>query len=91
MSYKRADDLDGNDTTRQYNATALNGIVTPIHLSSSFTQNNDEAIERIGMVRSETAESTLSQEGPKIPRGGVIGRTPTPPSAPTPVYDKDAR
>lgn len=25
------------------------------------------------------------------PRGGVIGRTPTPPSAPTPVYEKDAR
>ncbi|XP_018363747.1 PREDICTED: cGMP-dependent protein kinase 1-like isoform X2 [Trachymyrmex cornetzi] len=25
------------------------------------------------------------------PRGGVIGRTPTPPSAPTPVYEKDAK
>ncbi|KAL6418039.1 hypothetical protein ACFW04_012386 [Cataglyphis niger] len=25
------------------------------------------------------------------PRGGVIGRAPTPPSAPTPVYEKDAR
>lgn len=25
------------------------------------------------------------------PRGGVIGRTPTPPSAPTPIYEKDAR
>nr|XP_012147410.1 PREDICTED: cGMP-dependent protein kinase, isozyme 1-like isoform X2 [Megachile rotundata] len=25
------------------------------------------------------------------PRGGIIGRTPTPPSAPTPVYEKDSK
>lgn len=40
----------------------------------------------------EEARSSSDADPPvSNPRGGVIGRTPTPPTAPTPVYDKDAK
>lgn len=40
----------------------------------------------------EDASSASDTDQPvSNPRGGVIGRTPTPPTAPTPVYDKDAK
>lgn len=38
-----------------------------------------------------TAAANNGEQHTNNPRGGVIGRTPTPPSAPTPIYEKDAR
>ncbi|KAK0078373.1 hypothetical protein PV325_002567 [Microctonus aethiopoides] len=92
MSYKRADDVDGNGINIKYpTSTKLNGSSPPSYFTATNSIKNHECNEQTGMVRSETAESTLSQQATKNPRGGVIGRTPTPPSAPTPVYEKDAR
>jgi len=39
----------------------------------------------------DTAAVNNGEQHVNNPRGGVIGRTPTPPSAPTPIYEKDAR
>ncbi|XP_076375179.1 uncharacterized protein LOC117218023 isoform X2 [Megalopta genalis] len=41
--------------------------------------------------REDAGPATDADRPVNNPRGGVIGRTPTPPSAPTPVYDKDAK
>ncbi|XP_076626796.1 cGMP-dependent protein kinase, isozyme 1 [Colletes latitarsis] len=39
----------------------------------------------------DVKNSENSDQPTHNPRGGVIGRTPTPPSAPTPVYEKDTK
>lgn len=92
MSYKRADDVDGNGINIKYpTSTKLNGSSLPSYFTATNSMKNHECNEQTGKVRFETAESILSQQATKNPRGGVIGRTPTPPSAPTPIYEKDAR
>ncbi|XP_034942129.1 ATP-binding cassette sub-family C member Sur-like [Chelonus insularis] len=90
MSYKRAGDLDDNGMIRQFSSSAtLNGS-GPLNVYTPTSKKNGRKPEQ-GLMRSDTIESDISQQGLKIPRGGVIGRTPTPPSAPTPIYEKDAR
>ncbi|KAH0561479.1 cGMP-dependent protein kinase, isozyme 1-like [Cotesia glomerata] len=82
MSYKRAADLDSTEIISHYANPTSNG--------SAHLNIEARGFEMVNLVRSSTAESNLSVQT-KIPRGGVIGRTPTPPSAPTPIYEKDPR
>ncbi|XP_012273063.1 cGMP-dependent protein kinase 1 isoform X2 [Orussus abietinus] len=92
MSYRRSDDPDlGNSVIRLVPGSALPGTWGPSEHSNSkgrvtFSENNDS---RHQDRKSDTSSS--DEPHTNIPRGGVIGRTPTPPSAPTPIYEKDSR
>lgn len=55
-------------------------------------EQQEETIPPPSNADDSSADSrTNSEEIVKNPREGVIGRTPTPPSAPIPVYEKDVR
>ncbi|XP_051156958.1 cGMP-dependent protein kinase 1-like isoform X1 [Leptopilina boulardi] len=79
--------------------TVLNGTGPPsnsklVNLSSPSTLYISPNEERIESQDDRLSSPPLTPEWehpPSNPRGGVIGRTPTPPSAPTPVYEKDNR
>jgi len=79
--------VNGSDTPSFASSTSSTKYKTP----SPPSQPNhyvSAAQEQSGM------EDVVMDNGEHLmnnPRGGVIGRTPTPPSAPTPVYEKDAR
>lgn len=79
-------------------ATTQNGI-GPLSFTTTKpktpppSQDNHVNNHQVHREQSER-EDTATENGEQLvnnPRGGVIGRTPTPPSAPTPVYEKDAR
>ena len=78
----------------QQNPARINGTGPPTYYTprdNNDRRSIDESSNIVKLERSQSSESNLSTQAPKNPRGGVIGRTPTPPSAPTPVYEKDEK
>ena len=77
-------------------AVISNGIGPPVHSSGKSKaplppRQNDNHLPTHHENEEEAARSSDGSDQPANPRGGVIGRTPTPPSAPTPVYEKDQK
>ncbi|XP_076160830.1 cGMP-dependent protein kinase 1 [Ptiloglossa arizonensis] len=54
-------------------------------------QNDNHLATHYENDQEDARNSDGSDKPANNPRGGVIGRTPTPPTAPTPVYEKDAK
>ncbi|KAF7406552.1 hypothetical protein HZH68_005921 [Vespula germanica] len=81
------------------NAIPSNGTVCSAATSnnraseSSRVQSNREHLEIREEKNEAEQENGYEEVKPANPRGGVIGRTPTPPTsaAPIPTYEKDAR
>lgn len=58
---------------------------------SLYIHHDDNEIENQEDRLSSPPPTPEWEQPQSNPRGGVIGRTPTPPSAPTPIYEKDDR
>lgn len=69
-------------------AAVSNGTGPPSHSKGKAPLPPRESHKQLS-ENEEAARPSDSSEQPANPRGGVIGRTPTLPSAPTPVYEKD--
>ncbi|CAL7947696.1 unnamed protein product [Xylocopa violacea] len=73
-----------------------NGTGPPVHSSGKGKappppQTNSNHLPTHHEDEQEHARTSDGSDQPANPRGGVLGRTPTPPTAPTPVYEKDAK
>lgn len=70
--------------------TIFNGIGPPVHTKGkapSPPRQNHSLLS----IKQDEENARISDVQPANPRGGIIGRTPTPPSAPSPVYEKDEK
>ncbi|EFN77617.1 cGMP-dependent protein kinase 1 isoform X1 [Harpegnathos saltator] len=100
-SYKQSGEPDlTHGVIRPLPGTTIQNGIGPLLFTSSKPRaplpppDNHVNNLHIHPVQSELEDAVRTENGEQLvsnPRGGVIGRTPTPPSAPTPVYEKDAR
>ncbi|KAG7188202.1 hypothetical protein KM043_016077 [Ampulex compressa] len=95
-SYKRSGEPDLiHGTIRPLAGTASNGTGPPSTRGRAPPPPPRSQESRLHTHKEQESEDVTVVENSELPsnnpRGGVIGRTPTPPSAPTPVYEKDAR
>ncbi|CAK9821940.1 cGMP-dependent protein kinase, isozyme 1 [Anthophora retusa] len=99
-SYKQSGEPDlTHGVIRSLPATAVsNGTVPLVHSNGKSKgkappppKKNQNHLPTHEENDQEEARSSDGSDKPANPRGGVIGKTPTPPSAPIPVYEKDAK
>ncbi|XP_015595455.1 cGMP-dependent protein kinase 1 [Cephus cinctus] len=93
MSYKRSSEIDiTSSVIRPVPViTVSNGPTSTLRSNTKARAPAPPIIQQDQQQSSQPSTPQLTQHPTHNPRGGVIGRTPTPPSAPTPVYDKDSR
>ncbi|XP_076233535.1 cGMP-dependent protein kinase 1 [Calliopsis andreniformis] len=98
-SYRQPGEPDlTNGVIRPLPGTAVtNGTGPPLSSSGKSRappppkQNHNHLPTHQENEQEESRNSDGSDQPASNPRGGVIGRTPTPLSAPTPVYEKDSK
>ncbi|OAD60830.1 cGMP-dependent protein kinase, isozyme 1 [Eufriesea mexicana] len=96
-SYRPSDDPDLNRGVIRsvIGGTVSNGLGPPAHSSGKGrAPSPPRHLNLLPTHHEDEQENAKTSDGsnkPVNPRGGIIGRPPSPPSAPTPVYDKDLK